>query len=73
MIFSMLHSLNIDEEYEGCDSDPCMYGGTCIDTAQGFRCKCRQGFHGKRCDCGELTFDFCSKVIKLMFSKEKKN
>ncbi|KAL9968117.1 hypothetical protein ACROYT_G026449 [Oculina patagonica] len=40
-----------DQEDVGCEDYPCMYGGTCIDTAQGYQCQCLPGFKGKNCDC----------------------
>lgn len=60
--------LNKDQQEEGCDTYPCMYGGTCIDTAHGYKCKCLPGFKGKNCDCGELHghLPFCVQAFFLM-------
>lgn len=34
----------------GCDSSPCMNGGTCFITNTGYECTCRPDFSGSNCD-----------------------
>ncbi|XP_022110413.1 uncharacterized protein LOC110989982 isoform X2 [Acanthaster planci] len=34
---------------ENCDSAPCMYGGTCISSVEGFTCMCPAGYKGRTC------------------------
>lgn len=41
----------------------CLFGGTCIDMVNGFKCLCRPGFSGSNCQhaqdpCGEQS-DYC--------------
>ncbi|KAI1280397.1 Cubilin [Halotydeus destructor] len=33
-----------------CDSNPCRNGGTCLDTFNGFICRCTSGWEGNTCD-----------------------
>ena len=33
-----------------CNSVYCLNGGTCRDESSGYRCDCRFGFYGKRCE-----------------------
>ena len=40
-----------------CEADTCLYGGTCEDLVNGYKCHCVQGFSGVNC---EITPDFCS-------------
>ena len=49
-IYFVLFSLDIDE----CKSSPCQNGGTCIDAVNSFKCNCRGGFQGKKCEISEL-------------------
>lgn len=37
--------------------DPCLNGGTCVDSVGSFSCKCRPGFEGDRC---ETEVDECA-------------
>ncbi|XP_066275397.1 fibropellin-3-like [Branchiostoma lanceolatum] len=44
--------INIDE----CASDPCQYGGTCVDGVNSYTCQCVPGFIGDDC---ENDVDLC--------------
>ncbi|MPC12545.1 Neurogenic locus Notch protein [Portunus trituberculatus] len=44
-------------EYNECDSNPCVNGGTCVDNIGAYECLCGRGYTGKRC---EIKFDLCS-------------
>ena len=33
-----------------CSSNPCQNGGQCQDGVASFKCKCRTGFQGTRCE-----------------------
>uniref|UniRef100_F6UJH5 Uncharacterized protein n=1 Tax=Ornithorhynchus anatinus TaxID=9258 RepID=F6UJH5_ORNAN len=37
-------------------TDPCLNGGTCVDTELGFRCRCPVGFRGPECQQTQRTF-----------------
>ena len=39
-----------------CEADTCLYGGTCEDLVDGYRCHCAPGFSGDNC---EDIPDFC--------------
>jgi len=39
-----------------CASNPCANGGTCIAEGNSFRCECRGGFGGPRCQAGIISF-----------------
>lgn len=41
-----------------CASNPCSYGGTCIDLENGFECLCLPQWTGKTCQIGEY-YCFC--------------
>ncbi|XP_035672253.1 fibropellin-1-like [Branchiostoma floridae] len=45
--------INIDE----CASDPCQYGGTCVDGVNSYTCHCVPGFTGDDC---ENDVDLCA-------------
>ncbi|XP_038072278.1 uncharacterized protein LOC119740886 isoform X2 [Patiria miniata] len=34
---------------ENCDSGPCLVGGTCISSTDGFTCQCPDGYEGRTC------------------------
>ncbi|KAM3937409.1 multimerin-1 [Leptodactylus fuscus] len=51
------------DEYFGCNSGPCLNGGTCINGLKGFTCACRHPFGGVNCslkmtDDNTQTLDF---------------
>ena len=33
-----------------CASNPCLNGASCVNEANGFVCKCKEGFHGDTCE-----------------------
>ena len=33
-----------------CASNPCLNGATCVSEANGFVCKCKEGFYGNTCE-----------------------
>lgn len=49
--------LEIDE----CSSNPCLYGGTCVDHVNGYRCNCQPGYEGTNCqtDVNECSSNPC--------------
>lgn len=51
-------SLNFVPERSICYSNPCMYGGTCLDEAYGYRCSCRAGYSGINCQREYWCFGF---------------
>ena len=54
-----------------CMPNPCANCGKCVETPHGgFRCYCRPGWMGKRCDIGNAsTFNIAiGKLIKLTIS-----
>ncbi|XP_025072404.1 neural-cadherin-like isoform X1 [Alligator sinensis] len=48
-----------DQVHQSCASypqSPCLNGGTCIDTLNGYRCHCPVSFHGSECQQTKLSF-----------------
>lgn len=45
-------------EIRPCASFPCLNGGICEDTPDGFTCLCRQGYSGLRCQTGRSCIYF---------------
>lgn len=41
--------LTCETEILECASNPCNFGGTCIDLINDFQCVCAEGFIGKTC------------------------
>ena len=59
-----VHSWNpnsCSERIDSCLSQPCLFGGTCVNTLDGFECKCAAGIVGKTCDvpCPSLSCKLC--------------
>ena len=42
----------------GCDSLPCLNGGTCNEDGNGYTCTCDQGYSGDNCDTGRFNYVF---------------
>ena len=43
---------------DNCKSRPCQ-NGQCVNFPGGFKCRCRPGFTGKRCESGKYNFKSC--------------
>ena len=43
-------SVCIYVDINACSSNPCLSGGHCVDLKAGFRCECKQGYWGNRCE-----------------------
>eukprot|EP00118_Oscarella_pearsei_P004025 m.16707 g.16707 ORF g.16707 m.16707 type:complete len:3154 (+) comp27089_c0_seq1:214-9675(+) len=59
-----VHSWNPNsclEQINSCLSEPCLFGGTCVNILDGFECKCRHGTIGNRCEipCPSLSCALC--------------
>ena len=52
-------SLGIILVISECSSVYCLNGGTCRDEPSGYKCDCRFGFYGKRCE-GKFSWLICS-------------
>ena len=39
-------------DIDDCTSQPCLNHGTCNDQVNSFKCNCKQGFTGPRCETG---------------------
>ena len=39
-----------EAEINECDSQPCLFNGTCTDLINNFRCACAEGFIGSQCE-----------------------
>ena len=59
----------------GCDSLPCLNGGTCNEDGNGYTCTCGQGYSGDTCDEGRFNCVFllsndCTYFVSANFSHE---
>merc|ERR1719415_409737 len=50
------HDINTDDVNE-CDSNPCLNGATCLDQVNKYKCQCKPGYQGIRC---EVDFNECA-------------
>ena len=39
-----------DHDIDECSVHPCYFEGTCINLVNSFRCECKDGFLGDRCE-----------------------
>ena len=37
-------------EIKGCETNPCLNDGTCIEASEGYNCECKAGFEGNNCE-----------------------
>ena len=49
-------------DVDDCVEQPCLNGGTCIDSVNDYTCLCADGYTGKNCAVGKNRV-FVSKVI----------
>ena len=40
---------HVISDIDGCASNPCQSGGTCVDVANGYTCNCVAGYIGDHC------------------------
>lgn len=57
VIYLLIIFYYFSSDINSCSSNPCMNEGHCIDLKLGFRCECKAGFWGRRC---EKEVDECS-------------
>ena len=63
-LFRIITFTDIDE----CTSNPCGFGGTCVDEVNGYSCQCADGFFGTFCDISkyyELFIDFVIHYLQI--------
>lgn len=69
VLFSYATHYNISEK-DPCLASPCKNGGSCIVDAKnkrGYRCRCRPGYHGHRCEGNNLICEFLSFFFFICF------
>lgn len=47
-------------DHDECKSNPCKFGGTCIDTVGSYICQCPPGRSGRNCDNGKTLSETCT-------------
>ncbi|XP_015749636.1 PREDICTED: retinoschisin-like, partial [Acropora digitifera] len=52
---------------ERCQNSPCQNGGLCVNKPGRYQCKCISGYHGKRCESGELVSVIANKFLVTFF------
>ncbi|XP_071040905.1 neurogenic locus Notch protein-like isoform X14 [Parasteatoda tepidariorum] len=62
---------------DSCNSNPCKYGGTCVNNGQDYNCICSYGFMGKDCEnckleCGGAACGY-DLILKEGYCKCKEN
>ncbi|XP_073537715.1 hyaluronan-binding protein 2 [Phyllobates terribilis] len=67
--FHILNLNNNDSVEDPCSSQPCFNHGTCVNTAQGYTCRCADFFTGLNCEkvmrpCKKETCDHGDCVLK---------
>ena len=50
-----LTNLIIIPDINECSSNPCQYGGTCVDGINRYSCNCAAGYTGKNCNTSEYV------------------
>lgn len=43
------HNMAIVSDRAFCSPNPCEHGGTCVETLQGYKCVCQDGYKGDSC------------------------
>ena len=58
-----LFSADVDD----CADQPCLNGGTCIDSVNDYTCICADGYTGKTCSIGKRIDSVFQVVISIVF------
>lgn len=53
-LYTCIQTCDLSLDFDECDSNPCVNGGSCSDGINDYSCACADGFEGRNCDIGEL-------------------
>jgi Notch-like protein len=42
-------------DVDECVSNPCAFGGSCVDDVHGYSCNCVDGYFGSNCDISKYN------------------
>lgn len=62
-LFSLNPHLCVSADH-ACLSSPCLNGGSCEETTQGFKCRCAPGWTGPSCSVGKTCSDLLSHPLR---------
>lgn len=66
-VWAQHYNISLSVADNACLSEPCLNGGSCVESSHGFECQCAPGWTGPSCNISKPSLH-CLKLLRFAFS-----